>query len=532
MIRAAVLFGVLTTTACGIGDQAIDPAHEEEDVETLASPLLWGPCPEFPGLPDLGQECTTVSVPLDYGAPHGQKIDIAISRVRTALPDRRRGVMLLNPGGPGGPGLDLAPLFAILLPPDVLEQYDMVGFDPRGAGRSAPLSCGLTGIEAEVLPWEQPGGFDATVELVHHVADLCGAAEGDLLPFMNSANTVRDMDRIRRGLGESKIAYYGVSGGTNLGAIYASLFPGRTDRFVLDSNIDPDWRWHEQWRQFGPAGEFRFPDLAAFVAAGDATYHFGATVEEVRAGILALIEHLNQEPIILSDGTAFSGHVLRLFTFGGLYNDASFSFTAELWRQVKESPGDVAGLEALLATQAAPPDPDVPADNYPSVDFANVCGDVEWPRSVEQYRAEYDADRARYGLFGAVGSNIHPCAFWPVPPIEPLVGISSRGPKNILMVQNLRDPATPVWGALAMHAALGRRSRMVTVDAGGHGVLFGTNVCGIAAMFDFLATGVLPEGDPFCPAEPPQTLLESSSARDQAMSQLRRRLAPPLLPTP
>jgi pimeloyl-ACP methyl ester carboxylesterase len=379
-----------------------------------------------------------------------------------------------------------------------------------------------------VLPWEQPGGFEATTELVRAIADHCGASQPDVLPFMNSANTVRDMDQIRRAVGEDKIAYYGASAGTNLGAIYASLFPGRTDRFVLDSALDPHGRWRKDWRAFGPGAEIRFPDLARFVADNDAVYHLGATPPAARAKFLELVAVLDRAPLVLSEGTVVSGAVLRLFTFGGLYANSRFAFTAQLWQQVNESPSDAAGLEALLLTQAMPGNPGVPIDNYPSVQFANLCGDVEWSRSVAQYRAEYDADRARFPLFGAIGSNIHPCAFWPFPPIEPLTEIAASGPRNILIAQNVRDPATPHPGALEMHEALGRRSAMVTVDQGGHGVLFGPNRCGNDAIAAFLSTGVLPRHDQFCPAEPSQVADRTATPVTEAVTEWQRHLAPPV----
>jgi hypothetical protein len=169
-------------------------------------------------------------------------------------------------------------------------------------------------------------------------------------------------------------------------------------------------------------------------------------------------------------------------------------------------------------------------DNSTAAGLAILCGDAPWSRSVERYRKELKIDTQLFPLFGAVGSNIWACAFWPHDPVERPVTIGPDGPANILIVQNLRDPPTPYAGALAMRVALGPRARMVSVDQGGHGVYLVTpNACGNVIPTQFLITGALPEVDPFCAAEPapvPGVRMRpgSAAARERALRELQRRV--------
>jgi len=525
IIRTALFLVVGVIMTVSVHAQAI---HTDANADLIK----WGACPPPPdGLPNAGQQCSTLSLPLDYRVSNGQTINIAISRIKAASPSLRRGVLLLNPGGPGGVGLDLSREFTILLPQTVLDRYDLIGFDPRGVGRSAPLTCGLTPAEAieAYAPLEQPGGFSATAAFVHNVADDCTASTGAVLPFITTANMARDMDQIRQALGESKISYLGYSYGTYLGAVYSSLFPSHTDKVVLDSSVNPSWLWRGQFREWGPGGELRFPDFANFAAANDGTYHLGQTPAQIYDVYFQLINSLYKSPITFPDGTVFNAPMFRELLFGVLYDDSDFPALAPLWRILKDSPGDTAAVQHALQTvdSPSPSVPGVPSDNVAASGLAVLCGDIAWSHSIDQYQAEFNADSLLFPLFGTLGSNIWSCAFWPNHPIEPPVPITSKGPSNILMVQNIRDPAAPYWGALGMRAALGQRSRIVSVDQGGHGVYaFKPNVCANDTMTAFLVNGVFPNNDTFCPAESGSTSSETlnSQTKERVIKELLRQM--------
>lgn len=503
-------------------------------------PIQWGPCPPPPdGIPDAGQQCGTVTVPLDYNRPDGPTIDIAVSVIRAANPATRHGVLLVNPGGPGGAGIDLPRILTLLWPQSVFDTYDVVGFDPRGVDRSAPVTCGLTAQEADAAfpTVPAPGGFQATATFSQSVANACADSAGGVLPFITTANTARDMDIIRQALGESTLSYFGYSYGTYLGAVYASLYPSRTDRFILDSNVDPSWVWRRQYLNWGPAGQSRWPDFADYAAANDATYDLGSTPDQVTATYQHLAAELDADPIpfpsVFPDGTLLDGAQFRLVTFSELYMDANFPDLAALFDQIIQTLGESAAApSAAPATASARLD--VPVDNEVVSGLIVTCGDVAYSHDVAQWKAEFTADSTLFPLFGSTGSTIWPCAFWPTHPAEPPVPVTSRGPShNILLLQNLRDPATYAPGALQLHAELGQRSVLVTVDEGGHAIYgFSTNTCVTNIATTYLTTGTIPSQDTLCPAEataaPEAAPLASqaASAQRQARELLLRQMSP------
>lgn len=482
-------------------------------------PIQWGACPAPPpGIPDAGQQCASLRVPLDYAHPNSKKIAVSVSRVVAAQPSQRRGVLLMNPGGTGGPGLDLPRVATVILPQSVLNKYDIIGFDPRGVGTSTPLTCGLSNTEADqALPTlTQQNSFNATAAFAQHVAQACGDSNGSSLAYFNTANTARDMDQIRQALGESKINYLAWSYGTYLGAAYASLFPASVDRFVLDSNVNPAWTWRQQFRSFGLGGSIRFPDFLSWAAANNGTYHLGATQDAVRQTYANLLAKLKQAPLTFPDGTVFNDAYFREFSFFSISDpDTTFPDLASVWQAVNEN--------QPLDLQVAPTD-----DNPAASGLAVVCNDASWTRNLSQYQAELNADITNYPDFGEIGSNVWPCAFWPnIIPSQPPVTISSRGPTQILLVQNRRDPVTPYIGGLGMHQALGNRSRLLSVDApAGHGISYLANIaCADDTVTAYLADGTLPEADISCKETAATTAVTAASPhRSRAAEDLLRRM--------
>jgi pimeloyl-ACP methyl ester carboxylesterase len=435
-----------------------------------ASPV-WAVCAQAPT-----QECTTIDVPLDYRNPGGQRISLAVSRIRTAKPELRRGVLLLIPGGPGNSGLTRPSTLGMRLPQEVRDRYDLVGFDPRGVGQSTPVTCGLTDEDADALgflPWPGVGGdISGSVAKAQRIAQACVQNGGELMRHINTRNEAMDIDQIRQALGERKLSYWGVSYGTYAGAVYATLFPQRTDRVVLDSNDDPDPHKLERgWaNNFAIGARDRFPDFAAWAAERDSTYGLGATPDAVTATYLNLTASLDAHP-----RPNLTGNVLRAVMFNSLYSDASFPLLAQTMR------------DGALPTNPAPP----PAvfQNLLAVATATACNDVSWPRSVDLYARAVAKSRQDFPLTAGMPASIWSCAFWPFEAEHPVV-ITPRGPDNVLLIQNRRDPATPYSKALNMLAAFGHRARLVSVNAGGHGsYLVNGNPCGDNAVTAFLVDG-------------------------------------------
>lgn len=520
-LRRAALSGLAITAAAGIAGTAVTAASAQSVHNESTSTVDWGACPEDV-VTTTPLECATIAVPRDYTDPGGATLDVMISRL-AGDSDQRRGILMTNPGGPGGAGLTLPAVMVDLgVPASVTDAYDIIGMDPRGIGHSTPVSCGFTNDQeynANVPPYAlDEADVDAWAEVVRGVADQCAAGDTDgLLPHISTANTARDMDFIREALGEDKLNYFGASYGSTLGAAYASLFPEQSDRIIIDSNFGGAGVSYENQRGFGLGVEDTFPGFAAWAAERDASYGLGATPEAVRENYFALAERLDAAPV-----GDFDGKLFRFSIFAGLYSEGNFQATARAWQGLEA--GDATAMRELTddQTAAAPDSALSPVDNALSAYLAVACNDSDWSEDVETYRQGVEEDRERYPLFGAAGANISPCAFWHHEPTEPTVPINADGPQNVLILQNLYDNATPHASAVANREAFGDRARLVEVDAFGHGVyVFGRNACALNIGTAFLVEGEMPEEDVFCESGDARALDGAAQdRRDDALAEL------------
>ncbi|WP_079109953.1 alpha/beta hydrolase [Streptomyces roseifaciens] len=443
-------------------------------------------------------QCATLKVPLDYSDPGGKEIDIAVSRLKASSAKERRGVLLLNPGGPGGPGLDMPVDPNLNLPEEVKRQYDVIGFDPRGVGRSSPVSCGLTDDEQNFERPYKAETFAKDVEWARTVADKCRAEAGDRLRHLTTRNTARDMDVIRAVLDEEKLSYLGFSYGTYLGAVYTQMFPQRTDRFVLDSATDPARFGRGVFQGMAEGTEPAFTRWSEWTARRHTTYGLGNTPAEVRKTFWDLVAQADRKPIG-HDGKNLTGDDIRA-------ERAMFFRVQNAARKVAELKQAAEGKKpAPSGTPGQDPGPvppasthDIPSDNAAASVWAVICADTRtsWPDDPEQYRRDAIRDKARYPLYGDFASNIKPCAFWKQGS-EPATTVNNK--VSALILQNEWDPQTPLAVSQGMHRAL-HGSRMVTVAGGeGHGV-FGTGSCADRSATAYLTTGRLPDKDLTCQA--------------------------------
>ncbi|WP_055554201.1 alpha/beta hydrolase [Streptomyces sp. NBRC 110028] len=462
-----------------------------------APQVRWGTCPEdvVTEAAPTTLQCATVPVPVDYADPGAARIDVMISRLASTNPDKRRGTLMLNPGGPGGSGLALPALLAARgIPAGVLDRYDLIGMDTRGVGHSAPVACGFTEdgpYNANIPPYAvDDAAVTAQAKVAKEAAEQCRSHDRDgVLRHLTTANTARDLDRIRAALGEEKTSYLGYSYGTALGAAYASMFPERSDRVVLDSNIGDTHLDRDGMRRYALGMEQAFPDFAKWAAARHDSYGLGRTPEQVRTTYFTLAERLDKAPVAGVDGS-----LLRQYTFGLLYKKSQYPKLAQQWQAL--AGGDEAAARRLRASG-----PSSSIDNPLAVFAAVTCNDVKWPKDVDTYRNGVAEDRERYPLFGAAAANITPCAFWPYAPAEPPVAIDDDGPRNVLLVQNLRDPATPHEGGKMLRQKFADRSRLLSVDDTGHGAyVLGDNPCALNTTTRYLVEGTMPVKDTLCRA--------------------------------
>ncbi|MEU0127610.1 alpha/beta hydrolase [Streptomyces sp. NPDC006289] len=486
----------------GLGSSfATVPAAAEEP---KTPQVKWDKCPDDVVAEAAPTElrCATVSVPLDYAAPEGEQIDLTVSRLTAADPDKRRGVLMLNPGGPGGSGLALSALLVAQgLPSSVTDHYDLIGMDTRGIGHSTPVSCGFTPASpyySNIPPYAvDDAAVTAQAKVAEQAAEQCADNDRDgRLRHLTTANTARDLDRIRAALGEEKTNYLGYSYGTALGAAYASMFPERSDRIVLDSNIGDTHLDRDGMRRYALGMEQTLPDFAKWAARRHDSYGLGRTPQEVRASYLTIAGRLDKAPVAGIDGSLF-----RLLTFGHLFKQTQYPQLAQTWQAMLE--GDEAAARSLRAAQEEPADGALsPADNALTVFLAVTCNDVEWPEDVDTYRKDVAEDRERYPLYGAATANITPCAFWPHAPAEAPVKVDTEGPRNVLLLQNQRDASTPHLGGKMLREKFGDRARLVSVDDSGHGVyVLGRNSCALNTTTRYLVEGEMPKKDVFCRAD-------------------------------
>ncbi|AWZ06308.1 MULTISPECIES: alpha/beta hydrolase [unclassified Streptomyces] len=482
------------------------------DAEYLRQKPAWHRCSADQ---PASYECATLKVPLDYRRPEGRTIDLAISRVRSTNPAKRHGVLLMNPGGPGGSGLDLPLSLGEALPREVGERYDLIGFDPRGVGASSPVSCGLTDAEQNFDRAYRPETFPSDVAWARTVADKCREKAGSVLPYITTRNTARDMDTIRAVLGERKISYLGYSYGTYLGSVYTQLFPDRTDRFVLDSGVDPDLIWRDMIRVWATEAEPAFKRWTRWAAERADQYHLGDSPAAVSKTFWDLVARAEREPIDFQ-GQKIGGDDIRAARALFFYPAEATPLVAALKEAAEGKPGSASGalgpdfdMKRALSGKAAPARPaagkpataEPAADNGIAVFWSVVCGDTDsWPRDPERYRRDAVRDKAAYPLYGDFASNIKPCAFWQRP-LEPATPMKKRA--AVLTVQNEWDSQTPLVSGRGLHEAL-RGSRMVLALGGeGHGVyLADPNSCATAPVTAYLVTGKLPAKDVNCRTVP------------------------------
>src|SRR4051794_22038790 len=271
---------------------------------------------------DEGQ-CATLSVPLDDAAPQAEQIDLALARVPAKDPNRRIGSLLVNPGGPGAPGIDFVKEVADNLPGEIADRFDVVGWDPRGAGTSSPVDCGdrLDFLfDVDTAP-DDAAERQALDDASKQFADACEQGSGNLLSHIASIDTVHDMERIRTALGDDKLTYLGFSYGTYLGALYAQEYPDQVRALVLDGAVDPAIPASEVSLQQAKAFE---ASLAAFLQdcarRDECAFHGG----DDPAGALAkLRERIDREGITNDDGRRLGPSELDIALAAPLYLGAS-----------------------------------------------------------------------------------------------------------------------------------------------------------------------------------------------------------------
>jgi pimeloyl-ACP methyl ester carboxylesterase len=456
--------------------------------QSAASSIAWGPCADE-GLQQAGGVCGMLSVPLDYNHPQGAQIQLAVSMVKHTVPDSQyQGIMITNPGGPGGSGLTLSTL-GQYVPNHAGDAYDWIGFDPRGVGSSVPsLSC-LPNYFSPNRPDYIPrtAALERTwLSRSQSYAAACGTNNGAILRHMTTIEVAKDVDRIRAALGQRQMNYYGFSYGTYLGQVYATMFPQRVRRMVLDSNVDPRDVWYQANLNQDVAFERNVKIWFGWLAKYDSVYHLGKTERAVESLWYSTQAKLRKNP---AGGVVGPDEWTDVFLYAGYYQlvwlslaDAFASWvnngdaTAVVdWYQSGDSPGDDNGFAVYTAVQ---------------------CTDVQWPTSWPQWRRDnWKTFRvAPFETWGNAWFNA-PCLYWPAPAHQPLK-IDGRKVASALLIDETLDAATPYQGSLEVRRLFPNSSLIAEPGGTTHaGTLYG-NACVDDQIADYLATGKLPARKP------------------------------------
>jgi pimeloyl-ACP methyl ester carboxylesterase len=482
LLAAATLAGLVAGGVTASAGAQADPVRGEPGYGAVD----WGTCTE-PTLVAKGADCGFVSVPLDYAHPDGATVKLAVSRIKhTVTADKFQGVMLVNPGGPGASGLIL-PVLGAVVPDKAGEAYDWIGFDPRGVGSSKPkLSC-----DGKYFGYNRPAYVPSTPEIelawrakATAYAKACAAAGGRLLDHLRTTDSARDMDSIRQALGQEQINFYGFSYGTYLGQVYATLFPTRVRRMVLDGNVDPRDVWYVSNLNQDIAFDRNMRVYFGWLAKYDGVYHLGKSAAAVAKLFYASQAALARKP---AGGVLGPDELTDVFLQAGYYvfgwEDVAKAFAA--WLQH----GDSTQLKALY--DKGQPQADG-ADNGYAVYLGVQCTDQRWPASWRTWKTDNWRvhRRAPFETWGNAWYNA-PCLDWAGKPGKPVDVDGSRVPP-ILLISETRDAATPYAGSLEVRKRFPRSALIEGVGGTTHaGSLFG-NACVDDTIAGYLATGVVP----------------------------------------
>ncbi|MGI5348226.1 alpha/beta hydrolase [Streptomyces sp. CA-250714] len=463
--------------------------------------IRWQPCPAADRLPG-SVECGTVRVPVDYSRPDGEQIPLTVSRARaTGTSGEHLGPLVYNPGGPGGNGMSFA-LYPKLggLWKRLNARYDFIGYAPRGVGRSGPLSCQdpqqfLKGPNSS--PRQPTWAFkQAMNRKAAAYAAGCARAQPDRLPHYTTPNNARDLDVLRAALGQRKLTYFGVSYGTYIGSVYATLFPGHVRRLVLDSIVDPspDNVWYQANLHQNRTFERRWGDWKTWVARHDDTYRLGRTAEQVQASFDAVRAAVDRTP---AGGTVGSKELVATFLKTG-YADAT-------WAPYARALSDFRKGDPRALVKAAAPDMKAAKseENGNAVYNAIQCQDAPWPRDWARWDRDNTATAAvaPFNTWDNAWMNL-PCAYWKTQPGTPMDVRAEFGRlPPVLLVAATRDAATPYEGAVETQRRLAGSSLVTERGAGNHGVS-GGNPCADAHIERYLLEGKTPGARAECGARP------------------------------
>ncbi len=447
-------------------------------------------------------DCSTVDVPLDYAQPDGEKISIALIRLRASEP--RTGAILYNPGGPGASGFDyVASMGQTYVDELTLEEFDFVGFDPRGVDRSGGLRCQTDKeIDKYMYPDTTPDTPEESAFLqaaYDSFAAACKVKYGAKLKFYSTENTARDMDMIRIAMGEEKIGYLGGSYGTYLGAVYASMFPTHVRSMVLDSAFEPkgdtiEERYMTQMRGFEKA-------MNNWIAWCEKEARCAFQSSYVGARWDALYAKLDQQPVVGKDGRLANQEVLDTATKSALYSQSRWSDLAQALADVEA--GDAEGLWYLADSYNDRQDDGTYLTSNQSQNVIACASGILYDTvpNAEELLKKMQTEAPRMSI-GATAEQLAAPSDCRVYMDEmAIAAVQYTGSAPVLIIGGDNDPATPMRWSIKMRDEMGPNAALLTYSGEGHGQVLESK-CVNAAASQVLTAMKLPADGTKCDPDP------------------------------
>ena len=500
--RKSVLALTLAIILSGCSSIYSTKPFVEETFSALAEyeqqKLDWSSCYDY-------FDCAELRVPIDYEDLSVGTFRISVLRAAAKDQDNRLGSIVVNPGGPGGSGVDYAYNADYIFSPDITDVYDVVGFDPRGVAMSEPIFCFTPDELDENLASDSKPDNDAeiadTLESSEDFAKKC-AENTDYLEHFTTYETARDMDILRAALGEKKLNYVGKSYGTYLGTLYADIFPNNVGRFVLDGAVDPNIPMKDQ--NLAQAMGFDGA-LKAFVrdCATQSDCPFTGTPAQAQATIIATLQAAVTTPLPQrdpkdGDDRIITESIILIGMASSLYDDVDG--WPKLRQAFAESAENYGDTFLQLADEYSGRNPD---GTFRSNDFDSgaVIDCLDWKddRTLDQYKADAKEFAAKAPVFGPyiAYAGVH-CQFFPKPSTQRAPNtLTQIKTAPIIVIGTIRDPATPYAWSVSL-AKIFTGSRLISLDGDGHTGHGRGSACVDDAVDAYLLTGTLPKANLSC----------------------------------
>ncbi|MFJ8961296.1 alpha/beta hydrolase [Lentzea sp. NPDC102401] len=499
MVRA---FGAaIASSALVLGASQVAIAAPEGQPEYQVGAVDWKPCEEKPTV-----DCGFLELPIDYSKPNGEKFKLAVSRLKAADPSKRIGAMVINPGGPGGSGVDFSMFADRYFSKEIIDKFDVIGFDPRGVARSAPIKCSAELLQKTPSSYPKTKAeFDALVTFNKVLREDCAKQSGAIFNFASTAEVAQDIDSIRRALGEKKINYYGISYGTIMGQHYAEKFGRNIRAMIIDSNMDHSLGTKQFLDSEARTAEDSFNEWIKWNDRDASSPFHGQDLRKIWKDLLAKAER-GEVPAPWDPNAKLTPEDLG----GGVVSMAYGPSWKGFADQIKQI---IDGLQAPKAAFSAFAAEETFDNPFPGI----FCNDYNlrvssWGEYQSLVKSEYRIAPNTRGSSLGHGAMMG-CVGFPKA-TNPQRTLKIKNSPKILLTNAKHDPATAYEWAVNAHRQTRDTTVFVTYEGWGHGV-YDRSECTLKINNEYLVSLKLPRSGTSCAAvEPPaQTSIQSAKPR-------------------